>query len=963
MAQFELHADYDRDGRLTATAAEHALRTTAPGAILVPNLDIDARPLPDKAERGPRRTVDAKQPVLRAGDDEALPLIVRVKGPVEPLTRVFLRPVGFPKIRVSVYDARGRILPRDLARGDDLPLAVPVAGGDLHLSLTTNAFPGAPYGRVTSLDTKYAPGTEDEATLLLQLVVVDPGGNETEADSGLFTIAPFIVLAHDAPPLRAYVAESGGNDATLKELQPALAALGVPLKIVPPQPAPPGAAPGVPPVSDTWIQDQFQPAVVQGADGWRHVVLHLPRTRADSLAASVEENLGSFVVSHFPARNVLLVDDLWFRDLHVFDVDGRQHVLSFRECLAVAAEMDAATRLLKRLYDALNPLQDAVTDEVTRNWSDSLTGVLTALARLDAHLRALPPLPRTASAEQRDARERTVKYFHDAYGRVLARYRYAGPQSPFVQVATARESFRMRPADADRLQARLLQMRASPNYGGNIEATPPMENAPLGKLIVGNVLLTQGERTWDTMDPDLLHLLAQQRKQPMVALDSAWLHVGHVDEMLSVVPDGGGFALLRASPALALELLKNANERYRAGLSPADRKSLLDEPSGVLERLMVKGSSPMTRLLRGKTWRHTDPPADAGAVPNVVEPPGIYQKLSRTLNGTGFERPLGGGVNIHGIRYWPGHGPERAYPADITIAELLYCEQDDRRRSTNGTLATGRNANVDKVLDAQFPRIRRLPLPVVFDRMADAGNFGLTTGAYTPNVVNMLVIGTTLLVPRPYGPRMQLADAAEVIATSLRALNLPAELARRVDAGFVRRHGLGKAVYWLERHAPIERIVDDLGGPPTVGDFKVPVYEGLETEAHVIAQFADSFPGADDATLRSRIIDPNTAQFDAVGKLKDGARRFEIDDGLVDLFEASILAVTDELGLTVNWIDSWFYHLRLGEIHCGTNLLRAPPRGRSVPPVWDVKQTLQGPHGVEGLEFEGVEIKAKPEQP
>ena len=34
-------------------------------------------------------------------------------------------------------------------------------------------------------------------------------------------------------------------------------------------------------------------------------------------------------------------------------------------------------------------------------------------------------------------------------------------------------------------------------------------------------------------------------------------------------------------------------------------------------------------------------------------------------------------------------------------------------------------------------------------------------------------------------------------------------------------------------------------------------------------------------------------------------------------------------GLTPVWVDSWYYHLRFGEIHCGTNVLRKLPRGSS----------------------------------
>jgi hypothetical protein len=32
-------------------------------------------------------------------------------------------------------------------------------------------------------------------------------------------------------------------------------------------------------------------------------------------------------------------------------------------------------------------------------------------------------------------------------------------------------------------------MRDSSNYGGNLEASPPTAGAPLGKLVIGNVVL------------------------------------------------------------------------------------------------------------------------------------------------------------------------------------------------------------------------------------------------------------------------------------------------------------------------------------------------------------------------------------------------------------------------------------------------------------------------------------------
>jgi hypothetical protein len=220
-------------------------------------------------------------------------------------------------------------------------------------------------------------------------------------------------------------------------------------------------------------------------------------------------------------------------------------------------------------------------------------------------------------------------------------------------------------------------MHHSANYGGNIEASPPTVDAALGKLVIGNAVIN-GDR--DFMDPDLLQLLYKQRKQPIVQLDSTWLDVGHIDEFMAFAPDrrgtGAAFALLRASSNLALKLIEEAEGRYLLGLPNEHPHRISRRPSGVLARLTTEGTSPVTRLFRGKVWSHTHSPTTGEEIPQVLEPPRIYQDVSQAMNGGDPSDPDSGGINIHGIRYWPGEGPERAYPADITVREVLYGEAD-----------------------------------------------------------------------------------------------------------------------------------------------------------------------------------------------------------------------------------------------------------------------------------------------
>jgi hypothetical protein len=61
--------------------------------------------------------------------------------------------------------------------------------------------------------------------------------------------------------------------------------------------------------------------------------------------------------------------------------------------------------------------------------------------------------------------------------------------------------------------------------------------------------------------------------------------------------------------------------------------------------------------------------------------------------------------------------------------------------------------------------------------------------------------------------------------------------------------------------------------------------------------------------------------------LRSGWHKLIIPENTVDLFEAYTQIVVESLGLRVCWVDSWFYHVRLGEIHCGTNVIRRPDTG------------------------------------
>jgi hypothetical protein len=101
------------------------------------------------------------------------------------------------------------------------------------------------------------------------------------------------------------------------------------------------------------------------------------------------------------------------------------------------------------------------------------------------------------------------------------------------------------------------------NYGGNIEVTPPLRDAegkvhPWGRIYYGT---SDQHPMSGPIDPELAAFLDRQLIQKAFVLDPSWLVTGHVDEMLTFVPDPNAadpyrrWKLLVVSPGRAYEIL------------------------------------------------------------------------------------------------------------------------------------------------------------------------------------------------------------------------------------------------------------------------------------------------------------------------------------------------------------------------------------------------------------------------
>lgn len=97
------------------------------------------------------------------------------------------------------------------------------------------------------------------------------------------------------------------------------------------------------------------------------------------------------------------------------------------------------------------------------------------------------------------------------------------------------------------------------DWYGNLEVSPPVTSKAGKPFPLGRVLY--GKQKELTMHPDVLAFLEHQGIQtPAVEVDTSWLTIGHVDEVVNFVParDRKKFRVLLPSPQLATHLLEQA---------------------------------------------------------------------------------------------------------------------------------------------------------------------------------------------------------------------------------------------------------------------------------------------------------------------------------------------------------------------------------------------------------------------
>ncbi|WP_157251397.1 protein-arginine deiminase family protein [Nonomuraea typhae] len=297
-----------------------------------------------------------------------------------------------------------------------------------------------------------------------------------------------------------------------------------------------------------------------------------------------------------------------------------------------------------------------------------------------------------------------------------------------------------------------------------------------------------------TVEAGYRRFLAAQGLQPILSVDTSWLSVGHVDEIISVVP---GRRLLVASSGLAVELLSDVRER----------------------------KFPATRMFRGRK---------------------VNAQTAYYANGLTVDQAL------------DDHG---SFNAEII--------QPDYLNPIEERLKAG--------LDLQDEALIRLPVLYESVTLLPGRRLGpildptdLTrTTALSTSLVNVLVVGEHILMPRPYGPRLSPADVETII-------------------DFRPPDHLLNQWHWEKAGTTVDAL-------------------------------AERFEVAPDALLKE-----NPDAF--VNRTTRGPwTRIRIPEQKVDLFEAYVEREFRKAELAVRFVDTWIYHQFFGELHCATNVRRTPP--------------------------------------
>ncbi len=881
-SELKVYADFDHDGRISRKTTEQDLKQELPGLITLPNIDADGKVLPLNVQKRPPVTLDYLR-TKSSKDQEFSQLFVEVNN--ASASKLNFTLIGPNADRYNIFDSKYKKLSKIDTQFD---FSVPVVG-TYEFMIESNSLPGTPIA-----------SSEGDDHIAIVVVLLDAEGVELATEQITISTAPVIFIDNMQPAERLYMCNipekdmiDRGNFPSVKEVSEIVKKIkGVNFVLIP----------GDVNNRDAWIQDQFQLGYCQSASGNMRVIVHMPRLRSNIVQSEFQSNLATFVPEHFPSTNLGIFQDFYEREVGSgIDKQGHVRKITFME----SYEFSLLFNRVKYLWKLIKILNSA---HQTQQSQDS--GLETLLIRLNfmpfyekrlwlktavnivkllLTRRQLNPELKDSQKERLAREEENLTSQFALVEKTVILDLEQNPGKLSVITETLGELIFTK-EEANKLDEKISSLHSSINYGGNLEVSGPVKNAPLGKVVLG---------THKFVDPDVLHFLKRQQVQPLVDIDTSWLHVAHVDEVMAFLPApksaNQSFLIAIASPRLAMKIIDKAWATHveQGGSKAITVGNDIDALHVAIRDLTTDGGAPLTRILRGRYWLHHNPKE----VFEELKPPQIYLDMLEHY-------PLLPNV----IAYQPEPGQDRYYDAALTIREFRYFG-----RFTNDWIGDHQQLILQEKLVREFPGIPQIPIPVLYDEVLWKKNSDMPdfenhqTSAFLPNGVNMQIINDHLLIPKPFGPRAKPDVAAEILKEIMNE-----KYHDNLNPSYFTRKNLDKVYHWIKRPLLPGSDYSDLN--------------------RITEQFKDGFPELEVDEIKTLIHEVNHTHFkdernpsDDGFNLTEGWHMLHIPELTVDLFEAYIQVRLEALGLTVHFVDSWYYHIRLGEIHCGTNALRQMP--------------------------------------
>ncbi|MGQ0641725.1 MAG: protein-arginine deiminase family protein [Gemmatimonadaceae bacterium] len=878
-----LDADFVRTGvalsALDRTRARGA-RLTRPGAILLPNVDIEkvpaiAAPLPSRAGLLDAQ-VDDKINVEGNDKDELTRFLVRKPGTAGAPHELVLRLNAADAARVRIFEvtagtpdtwpfrlgatSAGVVEEYALPAGDpaDVEFAIEAKWltGDPSFSPATGPGPVSPLPFAPGGVASGAPTVAERRPNEIWLEVLHKEGGSIVPgirDTAVFTIASFLLIPNTQPAERVWIAYIPDSLTRLR-------VNFIPALIAPTDERAPGNHPTVADVHDALASD---PALLPLLNVTTHPAAtgslaefdgHRPFPLGDAADAKLLYIIDSANVANetdtitdlggVPAVKRRLrqtLPDQWVQDAfelgYTFAPHARMHV-AFQNPRTTLA--DGLGKFVDRELPAENmglfaslPTKTDATDFGGNIECSLPVSVTTALIADGA---AGPEIP-----EHRPA----------THGKIIL-----GEGTPHVfDIA---ESFAA-PLSAGTVTAPLVAEFKAHNLfldaAASVKTLTPdrrwrLTTATAGKYELRRTAGHIAVHFYRGVMDEYRTFLVQQRVQPIVNIDTSWLDVGHVDEVMVIVPDadpGRRFRLVVANSQLAVDILKEAQTLHESG--PA--------------------AHPLTKMFRRRRWDGAPAPESIAQSTNAAQTVKKVRDRGRVFN-----------EKIQTLRLRPIRDRLAAAlgiaVADVIEVPVIYDSLPDALMSHLG--AHHWKPSAPPAGAEKFTTMR--------------------TAAYVPNQANMQVVNDHILIPRPFGPRMKPGDVVTVLSNAGVSGVALGDLT-----------GLDEHDSWERRGTTLASIATDYG----VGAAAI--------KAHPAN--AGKFTGAD--------------------TVKNNWDRIRIPEGRVDLFEACTRARLKATGAKLHFIDTWdWYHRQSGDIHCGTNVKRTPMENDPAFPKWWDAEAMRG---------------------